>query len=145
MKRTTLFLTFFGAAAVAAVAQETAPTPAAEVGLNYSFTRFNPAGVPSFTSSGGSGTFQYNFNSMLGVVADLGGYHNSADTNFNPTTFTYLLGPRLSLRKTSRFTPYVQALFGGAHVSKPNFRKRATLRSLWAKMKAPPRWAAGST
>ena len=50
---------------------------------------------------------------MFSAVADLGAYHNTADANFNPTTFTYLFGPRVSLRK-SRVTPYFQALFGGA-------------------------------
>lgn len=51
------------------------------------------------------------------MVADLGGYHNSQDASFNPTTFSYLFGPRFSIRKSSRFTPYAQALFGGARVS----------------------------
>jgi len=31
-------------------------------------------------------------------------------------TFTYLFGPRVSLRR-SRFVPYAQALFGGARLS----------------------------
>ena len=107
-----LALTVIGAAT--ALAQETAPIPVAEVGMNYSLTNFNPgAGASSFTASGGSGTFVYNFNRMFGAVADLGGYHNAADANYNPTTFTYLFGPRLSIRR-SRATPYVQALFGGA-------------------------------
>lgn len=95
-------------------AQETAPTPVGEVGLNFSIATFNPGtGAPSFTAPGGSGTFVYNFNGMFSAVADLGGYHNPTDANFNPTTFTYLFGPRLSIRK-SRVTPYVQALVGGA-------------------------------
>jgi len=101
-----------------AVAQEAAPTPVAEVGMNYSYTNMRPGGgAPSFGLQGGSGTFVYNINSALGVVADLGGYHNGDDANFNPTTFSYLFGPRVSLRKSSKFTPYVQALFGGARVS----------------------------
>jgi hypothetical protein len=110
--RTVLVLLAFGAAS--ALAQETAPTPAAEVGMTFSFANVHPGtGAPSFTMSGGSGAFVYNFNRVLGAVADLGGYHNPGDANFNPTTFTYLFGPRLSLRK-SRAAPYVQALFGGA-------------------------------
>src|SRR5258705_3894394 len=101
---TVVVLLAFGAAS--ALAQETAPTPAAEVGMTFSFTNVHPGtGAPSFTSSGGSGTFIYNFNRVLGAVADLGGYHNPTDANFNPTTFTYLFGPRLSIRK-SRAAPY---------------------------------------
>src|SRR5258708_34183323 len=115
--KSTLVLALFTAGAAAALAQE-AQTPAAEVGLNYSFTRINPGGAaPSFTSSGGSGTFTYNLNRSFGLVADLGGYHNTSLSNFNPTLFTYLFGPRLNLARTSRMTPYVQALFGGVHAS----------------------------
>ncbi len=47
---------------------------------------------------------------MIGVVADLGGYDGGPERR----TFTYLFGPRLNFR-TSRITPYVQFLFGGAY------------------------------
>ena len=69
---------------------------------------------PSEDVLGGSGTFVYNINKYLGITGDLGGYHNGDAENFSPTTFSYLFGPRLSLRKSARFTPYVQTLFGGA-------------------------------
>jgi len=92
-------------------------TPAVETGMNFSFTTLYPgSGVPSLTSTGGTGTVEYNLNRTFGVVADLGGYRNSSDVNFNPTTFTYLFGPRVNFRM-SRITPYAQALFGGARVS----------------------------
>ena len=92
-------------------------TPAVETGMNFSFTTLYPgSGVPSLTSTGGTGTVEYNLNRTFGVVADLGGYRNSADVNFNPATFTYLFGPRVNWRM-SRITPYAQALFGGARVS----------------------------
>ena len=114
MNLTKLLPTLLVAGAMATWAQETAPTPAGEVGMNFSLANVHPGtGASSFTSSGGSGTFVYNFNSKFGAVADLGGYHNPTDANFNPTTFTYLFGPRLSIRR-SRATPYAQALFGGA-------------------------------
>jgi len=85
--------------------------------MNFSVATLRPgAGAQSITAPGGSGTFVYNFNGVFGAVGDLGGYHNPTDANYNPTTFTYLFGPRVSLRK-SRATPYVQALFGGARQS----------------------------
>jgi|SRR5882724_2959799 len=116
MKRITALLALSAAAAASAVAQEIAPSMA-EVGMTFSSTTFYPGGgAPSFTGLGGSGTLAFNVNKVLGVVADLGAYHNGGDANFNPTTFTYLFGPRLNLRR-SRVTPYIQALFGGAHVS----------------------------
>jgi opacity protein-like surface antigen len=118
MKRNLLLLAVSLAGSVVVVAQEAPSTPVAEVGINYSYVTTMPGGgAPSFGSQGVSGTFVYNINRIFGVVADLGGYHNDAAANFNPTTFSYLFGPRLSLRKSSRFTPYVQALVGGARVS----------------------------
>src|SRR6185436_500600 len=42
--------------------------------------------------------------------------HNGSDINLNPTTFSYLFGPRMNLRK-DKFTPYVQALAGGVRVN----------------------------
>jgi hypothetical protein len=81
-------------------------TPAVETGMNFSFTTLYPgSGVPSLTSTGGTGTVEYNLNRTFGVLADLGGYRNSSDVNFNPTTFTYLFGPRVNFRM-SRITPY---------------------------------------
>ena len=114
MRCTGALLALFVSGAAVALAQETQPVPAAEVGMNFSFANIHPgSGSSSFTSPGGSGTFVYNLNRTFSAVADLGAYHNGADANFNPTTFTYLFGPRVSIRK-SRATPYFQALFGGA-------------------------------
>lgn len=108
-----LFVTLTGAISLA---QET--TPRAEVGMNFSYVWQNPGGGASnFNSFGGSGVAVYNLNRVLGVVADLGAYNNPDSANFNPTTFMYLFGPRFNIRKSSRFTPYAQALFGGARVS----------------------------
>ncbi len=90
MKRSLFLLAVTMVGGMVAVAQETAPVPVAEVGLNYSYTNTRPgSGAPSFGSQGGSGTFIYNINGTLGVVADLGGYHNGQDANFDPTTFSY--------------------------------------------------------
>jgi len=100
-------------------AQEVPATPMAEVGLNYSLFHANSAqDTRSITSNGGSGYFVYNLNHVVGVVADLGGYHNGSVHGplESDTTFTYLFGPRFNLRR-SRFNPYVQFLFGGARLS----------------------------
>ena len=100
-------------------AQEKAPTPVTEVGLNYSLTHFNPGGsVPSFNANGASGTIQYNFNKALGIVGDFGGYrlNDASGVNLDTTSFTYMGGPRFTFRKT-RFNPYVQALFGGTRLA----------------------------
>src|SRR6266481_1714419 len=101
-----------------ASAQEHATTPVAEVGVNYSFARINPGGsTPSFNQNGGSGYVEYNINRVVGVVADLGAYHNGPVNGINDnTTFSYLFGPRFNWRM-SRVTPYVQTLVGGARLS----------------------------
>src|SRR5258708_18119380 len=92
-----------------AIAQEVT-TPVAEVGVNYSFIRHNSAqGQREFTENGGSAYFEYNLNKVVGVVGYLGGYYNGTNS-YN--SFSYLFGPRFNMPR-SRFTPYVQFLFGG--------------------------------
>ncbi len=92
-----------------ASAQETT-TPKIEVGASYSLVRFNSGqGLREFTENGGSGYIEYNLTKVVGLVADLGGYTNGTN-NFK--TFSYMFGPRFNMRR-SRFTPYVQFLFGG--------------------------------
>ena len=111
-------------------AQETAPTPRAEVGLNYGFTRVNTGGTAGdFTQNGGSGYLEYNLNRYVGLVADLGGYHNGNINNFqiDNTVFTYLFGPRFNWRM-SRVTPYIQMLVGGARISASYFDPATSLR-----------------
>jgi hypothetical protein len=52
---------------VAANAQEKDPTPRAEVGVNYGFTRVNLGGTaPDFTQNGGSAYVEDNINRVLG-------------------------------------------------------------------------------
>jgi outer membrane protein OmpA-like peptidoglycan-associated protein len=103
-----------------------AETPKIEWSVGYSFWR----AMPTATSNrmgylhGGSTSAAYNFTRHLGLVADFGGYANSRTTLMTPsgdqtfdsngTAYTYMLGPRYSFRG-ERFTPFVQALFGGAH------------------------------
>jgi hypothetical protein len=108
--------------------------------VGYTYTWFNTsdnfvgapfnASIPNFSASGGSAQFAYNFNRWLSAVADGGAVTNTGDVGrFNnsilfPSTFSrgglsgtlanYLLGPRVSFKRGSRFVPYVQALFGGA-------------------------------
>ncbi|MBW4028614.1 MAG: hypothetical protein HIU93_14660 [Acidobacteria bacterium] len=79
--------------------------------------------------NGGSASVAFNFNRYLGLVGDFGGYDDSrlqlTGTGANQpftvdssgTAYTYLFGPRLSYRNSTRFTPFAQALFGGVHAS----------------------------
>lgn len=115
--------------AVPAMAQD--ETPRFEAAGGYSYVRANvtatPAGGTSqsqgFNANGGSGSVAVNLNRWFGAVADLGGYTgnqnitiNGTPTNLSGNVFSYLFGPRISARH-SRWTPFAQALFGGAHGS----------------------------
>jgi len=107
-------------------------TPKVDLFLGYSGIRAVPTntlGNRIVWLSGASGSIAFNLNRYLGLVADFGGYHDTrlrlTGTGANPprsvtstgTVFTYLFGPRLSYRSDSRFTPFVQALFGDMHAS----------------------------
>ena len=112
-----------------------------ETFLGYTYTRFQTSNqfvgepfnlnVPNFNAHGGSAQFGYNFNRWFSVVADAGAVTSTGDIGdfgnrillpalsprgggFNGILANYLLGPRVSFKKGSRFVPYVQALFGGA-------------------------------
>jgi outer membrane protein OmpA-like peptidoglycan-associated protein len=107
-------------------------TPKVELFLGYSYVRALPelaAGNRLVWLNGGSTSIAYNLNRHLGIVADIGDYTNSeihfqgssgttVDVdNANGGVLSYLFGPRLSFRNNGRVTPFVQALFGGAHAS----------------------------
>lgn len=114
MKRWLVLGLVLGGAAIflasAAGAQENSK---AEIFGGYSYVHINDRGTASL--NGGSGSVAVNPTGWLGAVADFGGYEGSA-SGLNGNLFTYLFGPRVSLRR-GRITPFVQALFGGAHTS----------------------------
>jgi opacity protein-like surface antigen len=106
-------------------------TPKVEIFLGYSYLRAMPTyaeGNRLVWMHGGSTNIAFNFNRYLGIVGDVGAFTNSevkftgayASTidvdNQNVAVITYLFGPRLSFRH-ERFTPFVQALFGGIHAN----------------------------
>jgi len=102
----------------AAVAEENAPRM--ETFLGYTFTRANSAtNIPAFSANGGSGQFVYNLGSWFGAVADMGAIHNGniQGISLDSTVANFLLGPRVSVRKWSRVTPYFQTLFGGVYAT----------------------------
>ncbi len=101
-----------------AVAQE---VPRAETYLGYEHIRFRSAGtdLSAFSANGGGGQFIYNFNKWVGGVIDLGAVHNNSvnGLNLDSTFANALAGPRVSIRKWSRFTPYFQVMWGGAYAT----------------------------
>jgi hypothetical protein len=95
--------------------------PQTEAFLGYNYVRFNPNSdfIPSFNGNGGGGQFVYNFNKWFGGVLDVGAVNNGSlgASRFDTTLINYVAGPRVTFRNESRFTPYIQALFGGGYAT----------------------------
>ena len=96
-----------------------------EVFGGYTFVRVNTGTqVNAFTTNGGLASFQYNINTNLGFVGELGGTHQGDITvagpaiPFDQTQFTYLFGPRVFVNKERRFSPFIEFLVGGIHNSR---------------------------
>jgi len=98
--------------------------PKSEVFIGYTYVRANQFNqntglgqeLGGFDMNGGSGQFIYNFNKSFSAVADIGAVtkQNVGIINADDTTAFYMFGPRWSYRSESRFTPYVQVVFGAA-------------------------------
>jgi opacity protein-like surface antigen len=101
--------------------------PKAELFMGYEWIRFGTAmgGNPNVNINGGGGSIAYNFNSMLGLKAEftgagIGDLKQTSSTGLTTLTrsanmFTYLFGPQVTIRKSSRVQPFGHLLFGGAY------------------------------
>ena len=114
-------ITFALAVAQAASAQSDEPKEnLSRVDLfgGYSYVRSNiVVSDTSINLNGGSGSVAYNFNGWLGIVGDVGIYHQGSITanRLSLTVSTYQAGPRFSLRRHPRLTPFGQVLLGAGH------------------------------
>ena len=99
--------------------QSPAFKPRFEASADYSFIRANAGNSNGgFNLNGGSGSFAYNFTDRFSVLADFGAYRFSGlPVGLNSTMYTYLFGPRISLRKSSHVTPFGQVLLGGGRLN----------------------------
>jgi len=85
-----------------------------DASLSYSYFRLGGSG--GINQNGVSGSVAYNYKSWLGLVGDFGGYHASP-TGVSLNTYTYLFGPRLTLRNPTKINPFAQVLLGGSHIT----------------------------
>jgi hypothetical protein len=107
-------------------------TPKVEIFLGYShigtYSTDTVIGNRMVGLNGGSASVAYNFNNYLGLVADFGGYaadrlqltggsNSPVVVDASGTVYTYLFGPRLSFRNSTRFTPFAQVLGGGVYAT----------------------------
>jgi hypothetical protein len=85
-----------------------------DASIGYSYFRLGGSG--GLNQNGVGGSLAYNPSKWLGIVGDFGGYHASpGGVSFN--TYTYLFGPRVSLRNPSKFSPFGQFLLGGSRLT----------------------------
>lgn len=108
------------AAAVSAPVQAQDKTPQWELAAGYHYFRANI--VPScgcFNAHGGSASFAVNVNHWFGIAAEFGAVRagDVQSSGRDLTIFTYQAGPRFSIRRSERATPYFHALFGGGRAS----------------------------
>jgi opacity protein-like surface antigen len=92
------------------------PSHAQSVDASIGYSYLHLGGSGGINQNGVSGSIAYNPNRWLGLVGDLGFYHASPG-GVSLNTYTYLFGPRLSLRNPSKVTPFGQVLFGGSHLT----------------------------
>jgi len=92
------------------------PSRAQSVDASIGYSYFRLGGSGGINQNGVSGSVAYNPNRWLGIVGDFGGYHGSAG-GVSLNTYTYLFGPRVSLRGPSKFTPFAQFLLGGSRLT----------------------------
>lgn len=86
----------------------------ADVSLSYSYFRLG--GSNGVNQNGVSGSLAYNPSRWLGLVGDFGAYHGSPG-GVSLNTYTYLFGPRLTLRNPTKINPFAQALAGGSRLT----------------------------
>ncbi len=109
---------------IPALAQE---YPKAELFMGYEWVRFGTAmgGNPNVNINGGGGSIAYNFNPVLGLKAEFTGM-GIGDNKMTDSTgltlltrsgnmFTYMFGPQVTIRKSSRVQPFGHLLLGGAY------------------------------
>jgi len=107
-----LGLALLGIFSLAAFAQESGPTPKAEIFGGYQYTRFDGG----LNANGWDTTLTGNLNRWFGVAADFSGaYKTQNGVSFNDYTYTF--GPVVSWRHNPTFTPFAHFLAGGSHSS----------------------------
>lgn len=94
--------------------------PKYELYTGYSLIRMNQF----ITYNGATTSLTRNFTKSFGMIAEVGIFSDSRDKTFvfgdssirdisSAKLFTYMAGPRFSIRGNSRFTPFGQVLVGG--------------------------------
>jgi opacity protein-like surface antigen len=108
----------------AAVAQDSFPKIETSPAFMYIHTGELFGGDKALNCVGGGGTFAYNFTSVIGFAADLGGCKlvGLNDTyglasRATGSEFTFLFGPRLTFNRKGKIHPFFDLNFGGVRAA----------------------------
>jgi len=88
-------------------------SPKADIFGGYSYFRADANGE-KLDMHGATAAFTYNFSNWFGVTGDVSGHVGSPFFG-DVQNYLFMMGPRVSLRKYSSFTPFVHALVGAAY------------------------------
>ncbi len=92
-----------------------------EFGIDYNYVRANgpPGGCGCFSMNGGNAWAGYRLTDSFSAVGEFSAQHagNINGSGQDLTLFSYLFGPRFTLRKSDRWQPFGELLLGGAHSS----------------------------
>lgn len=112
-------LAIFAQAVACGAARAQDESPKLEVGLDYNYVHANgpPGGCGCFSMNGGNGWVGLRLTNSFSAVGEFSAQHagNIDNTGEDLTLFSYLFGPRFTLRKSERILPFGQVLVGGAH------------------------------
>ena len=107
---------FFVAALMLAPSRAVAQTRNVEISGGYSYLHETDLSVPAGWYASGGGYL----NSWLGIVGEVNGHYKTVSefgVDVKTNIHLFGVGPKFALRTNPRFTPYVQALFGGGRTS----------------------------
>ncbi len=87
----------------------------------YQYTRISPGGgISGENFNGWNAAVTGNVNRWLGVTGDFSGAYKDI-SGVSVKQHTFLVGPTIASHSSDKFTPFVHALFGGAHASGSGF------------------------
>jgi peptidoglycan-associated lipoprotein len=116
-----LMLVLCGASTLVPAAQAQAEPSQLEAGIDYNFVRANgpPGGCGCFSMNGANARASVRLAGGFSAVGEFGGEFSSDvnGTGEDLTLYSYLFGPRYTVRKWERWQPFAQLLVGGAHAS----------------------------
>jgi hypothetical protein len=92
------------------------PSQAQSFDASVGYSYFRLGGSGGINQNGVSGSLAYDPNRFFGIVGDFGAYHASLG-GVSLNTYTYMFGPRITIRNPTRVNPFFQFLAGGARLT----------------------------